>query len=198
MVKHFILSGASLRMMMDLALAISKHRDHMDMDRFWLILHTLNYGALINALLWAMIQYCGFGLDDFPGISDCDNDCIALILDDLEKGGWLGKNAEDARKAGWYEYNRQLLLKKKSNLQYRLHMLNWNHSFRLTTLFPGKKRLSRNYPWVLKVPFLIPFAWIHRIVFRGSALLRSGTWTKAILADQDKLNDESKARVEML
>lgn len=194
MVKHFILSGASLRMMMDLALAISRHREHMDMERFWLILRTLNYDLLIHTILWAMIQYCGFEPEDFPGISRRDSNCVKLILDDLEQGGWLGKNAEDLRSAGWHEYNRQLLLKQKSKLQYQLYMLNWKHSFRLTTLFPGKKRLAQHYPWVLKTPVLIPFAWLHRIVFRGFALLRSGSWTKAIPNGQNPLSDESKAR----
>lgn len=197
LVKHFILSGMSLRMMMDVALAITKHRESVDMERFWLTLHSLHYDTLINTILWALIRYCGFAPEDFPGIGKCDHDRIQLILDDLEKGGWLGKNAEEARKAGWYEYNRQLLLKKKGNMQYRLYMLNWKHCFRLSTLLPGKKRLSRNYPWVLKYPLLIPFAWIHRVLFRGFALLRGGAWTKAILCDNDKISDESKARIAM-
>lgn len=197
MVKHFILCGMSLRMMMDVALAIAKHREQVDMERFWSTLRSVQYDKLMNAILWAMVRYCGFAAEDFSGLGQRDDGQIALILDDLEKGGWLGKNAMAARKAGWHEYNRRILMKNKSKMQYRFYMLNWKHSFKLSTVFPGRKRLSYHYPCVIKYPFLIPFVWIHRIVFRGFALLHGKTWTESIVHDENEISSESKARVAM-
>lgn len=195
MVKHFILSGNSLRMMMDVALSIAGHRESVDLERFWRTIDALHYGTLIRNVLWSMVQYCGFSAEDFPGIGRFDSECVRLLLNDLETGGWLGRNEAEEREAGWHAYNRQLLRKQKNDWQYRLYMLNWGHSFHLSTLFPGKTQLARNYPVVLKCPVLIPFAWIHRIIFRGIPLLFSGAWTKPIIQDKDPLNTVSKARL---
>lgn len=195
MVKHFILSGNSLRMMMDLALALAGQRDGIDTQRFWNTMDSLHYGTLIRSVLWAMILYCGFSPEEFSGIGECDTENVRLILEDLEQGGWLGKNKAEEREAGWHEYNRHLLLKKeKSEWRYRLYMLNWGHSFRLSTLFPGKNRLARDYPLIEKYPCLIPFVWLHRIAFRGGRLLLRGAWTKLIAHEQD---ETGKKRFEM-
>lgn len=195
MVKHFILSGNSLRMMMDVALALKSAKNPVDMERFWSTMDALHYGTLLRNILWGMVLYCGFSQNDFPGIGSCDKAAVRQLLDDLESGGWIGRNEQKVREESWQEYNRQLLLKQKSKLQYGLYILNWNHSFRLRTIFPGKKRLSRDYPVVLKYPFLIPAVWLHRILFKGTALLRSGGWTRGLISSGDKLCDESRARV---
>lgn len=129
--------------------------------------------------------------------SDHQRKAVQLVLDDLEKGGWLGKNEEEARKTGWYEYNRQLLLKQKKQAGYQMYMLNWLYFSQPSLLFPGKKHLSRNYPFVLKYPLLIPFAWIHRIIFRGFAFLRRKTWQKFIVRNEDDITEEGKARFAM-
>lgn len=156
---------------------------------------SLHYGTLIRSVLWAMILYCGFSPEEFSGIGECDTENVRLILEDLEQGGWLGKNKAEEREAGWHEYNRHLLLKKeKSEWRYRLYMLNWGHSFRLSTLFPGKNRLARDYPLIEKYPCLIPFVWLHRIAFRGGRLLLRGAWTKLIAHEQD---ETGKKRFEM-
>lgn len=195
LVKHFILSGSSLRMIMDLALSLAGQPGTVDLQRFWDTMDALHYGALIRSTLWAMVRYCGFAPEEFPGIGKCDDECVQLLLNDLEAGGWLGRKELAAREDGWHEYNRQRMLKKKSPLQYRLYMLNWGHSLNLRTLFPTKERLAQNYPLVQKYPALIPFAWLHRIIFRGSALLLSRSWTKPIVHDPDTASPESKARL---
>lgn len=197
MIKHFILCGMSLRMMLDVSLHIVKHKDVLDMDRLRKVLNVLNYDCLMNAVLWAMIRYCGFNAEDFSGIGSFDGQCVEMILSDLEKGGWMGKNNEAARKESWYEYNRQIIIKKKSKWQYRLYMIQWQHSFKLSTVFPGKKRLSLHYPYVLKYPWLIPFAWIHRLIFRGFALLKNKALTSRIIFDEEAINSESKERIAM-
>lgn len=195
MVKHFIISGNSLRMMMDVAVSLSAARDSVDMKRFWQTMDMLHYGDLLRSVLWCMVCYCGFAAEEFPGIDDCDAECVHLLLNDLETGGWLGRKEAEARESGWHEYNRQMLLKKKSNWQYRLYMMNWGHSFRIRTLFPPKKRLARDYPLILKYPVLLPLAWLHRILFRGIPLLFNGSWTKPIARKGTELSQVSRERL---
>ena len=197
MVKHFILSGMSLRMMMDVALFFQKYKDSIDTERFWSTLRGFKYDRLLTVILWAMIHHCGFVPEDFPGIGPDDPEQVDMVLNDLEAGGWLGKNNRQARTASFDEYNRRLLMKDKNKIQYFFFILNWQHSFKLSTLFPGKKRLARHYPYVLKYPVLIPFAWIHRIIFRGLRLLKPKALTKKMVLDSDKINSESKKRIDM-
>lgn len=195
MVKHFILSGNSLRMMTDVALALADTRERVDTVRFWQTMKALHYDTLLRSVLWAMILYCGFAPEDFPGLGECDGECVRLLLDDLEMGGWLGKNGEQAREDSWHEYNRQLLIRQKSTLSYRLYMLNWAHSFRLRTLFPERARLARDYPAVKRHAALLPFAWLHRLIFRGLPLLFGKAWTKPIVREGDAFSAESQARL---
>lgn len=195
--KHFVLSGLSLQMMTDVALAIVRHRDALDMARFWSTMEAMRFSTLLNTVLWILILYCGFTPEQFPGLGICNRPLTELIVQDLEHGGWLGKQEEDGRKSGWYEYNRTLLMKSKSRLQYRLYMLNWQHSLRFRTVFPGKERLAEHYPCVLAHPTLIPFAWLHRILFRGFALLRDKSWETPIIHHPDEISAEGKARIAM-
>lgn len=197
MIKHFISCGMSLRMMMDVALQIVKHRAELDMDRFWLVVDTLNYRELVNSILWAMVRCCDFHSGDFPGIGSCQTDHVTGILEDVETGGWLGMNDAAARRQSGYVYNRHLMLKQRSKWQYWLYMLQWQHSFKLSTLFPGKKRLAQDYPWVLKRPWLIPAAWVHRIIFKGSAALRKEKLTSRIILDENDVNRESAKRLDL-
>lgn len=197
MVKHFIESGMSLRMLLDVALFFSKHREKIDQERFWSALKTLNYERLVSAVFWSMIRYAGFQPEDFPGLGDENSAQTELILADLEEGGWLGRKEYSKRKNSWHEYNRQILRKEKSELHYRLYMLQWQHSFKLSTLFPSKKRLAPHYPYVEKYPVLIPYAWLHRLLFRGFALLKSHNLKEPIVFDENEISAVAKQRIAM-
>lgn len=197
MVKHFIESGMSLRMILDVALFFSKHRRNVNQERFWSVLKILNYDRLVSSILWILIRYCNFKQEEFPGLGEKNTSQENLILSDLESGGWLGMKAYEERKKGWYEYNHQLLLKEKSEWSYRVYMLQWQHSFKLRTLFPEKKRLVQNYPCVEKYPILIVYAWIHRLLFRGTALWKSKALKRPIVFDEDDISGVAKQRVDM-
>lgn len=57
MVKHFIISGMSLGMMLDTALFFRKHSAQIDTERIWKTLDALNYRILVSAVLQAFIEY---------------------------------------------------------------------------------------------------------------------------------------------
>lgn len=197
MIKHFILAGMCLRMMMDTALFFAAHKDDVDIDRVWTVLHDLKFDRLLTGILWSMIHYCGFMPEDFPGIGPEMPEQVEMLLTDLETGGFLGHSDAEARLDSRSEFSRRLLTKKKSKLGYWLYMIQWQHSFKISTLFPGRKRLARQYPYLEKHPWLLPVAWIHRLIFRGGALLKGNKLTKQIVFDENKISDESKARVEL-
>ena len=197
MIKHFILSGLTLQMMLDVTLYFTKYASVIDSVRFWNTMNGLHYGKLMNGILWAMIQFCGFSVDDFPGIDSEAPEQIDAILSDLEEGGWMGTSDRKTREEGWYEYNHQKLVRERSKMQYLLYMLRWKWAQYMNALFPTVDELAKRYPYVHKNAFLIPFAWTHRLIFRGIRTLRKGVLTQYIVTDESKLNAQGKNRVEL-
>lgn len=197
LIKHFILTGMSLRMMLDVALFFSHHAERIDSARFWKTMESLKYGTIAQSILWAMVCYCGIDQTSLPGLcGDCP-ESVEMILDDLESGGWLGKIDEKAREEGWYEYNRQLLMKNRSKAQYLLFMLRWKIGAYLKALFPSRKTLAIRYPCVQKSALLIPLVWLHRLIFRGSRAVKKGALTTYIITDEKKIGTSAQERVQM-
>ena len=196
MIKHFIYSGMCVRMMTDVALTIANGKD-LDIERFWAAMSSLKYETLTNAILWATIKYCGFPSDRFPGIGDCNESHTQLILDDLEAGGFLGEKAEAERKPALFEYNRQIILSKRSKAQYPIYMLKWLNVFRLKALFPEREYLSKKYPCVQRYPFLVPFVWIYRIFFVGIPNFFHKVIGKKDIQKTDDIIKKAKERVDM-
>ena len=197
MIKHFIISGLTVQMMMDVALYFQKYKSEIDVTRFWNTINSLHYDKLLNVILWAMVQYCGFSRSDLPGICDQAPDGVDEILSDLEEGGWMGWKDKSAREEGWQEYNRQVLMRNKSKLQYLQYMFRWKSSIYWQALFPARDVLAKKYPYVKKSALLIPAAWVHRIIFRGSKAVKNGALISYIVTDEQKVSAAGKKRVQM-
>lgn len=197
LIKHFILTGMSLRMMLDVALFFSRHAERIDSARFWKTMESLKYGTIAQSILWAMVCYCGIDQTSLPGLcGDCP-ESVEMILDDLESGGWLGEMDKKAREEGWYEYNRQRLTKSRGKARYWLYMILWKKDIYIKALFPSRETLAIRYPCVRKHAALIPFIWLHRLVFRGSQALKNGALTSYIVTDEKRVAASGQKRVQM-
>lgn len=164
MIKHFILGGLTLRMMLDLALFFSRYRDSIDSARYWSIMEKLRYSGLVNCVLWNMITYGGFDVEDFPGAVSSIPEEIELILSDLLQGGYMGTKEKEERHKSGMEYNHQMLLKEKSQWQYALFMIHWKVKSGLNAMFPSVAKLRRKYPCVERSLLLIPLVWIYHVI----------------------------------
>ena len=111
-----------------------------------------------------------------------------MILDDLENGGWLGKIDKNVREEGWYEYNRQVLITCGGKTHYWRYMLLWKMKMHIKSLFPSRETLEKQYPHVEKSAYLIPFVWLHRLVYRGSRAIRNGTLTSYIVTNEKNIS----------
>ncbi len=197
LIKHFILSGMSLRMMLDAALFFARNAEKIDCARFWQTMEGLKYGAIAQSILWAMVRYCGIDQTSLPGLcGDCP-ESVEMILDDLESGGWLGEMDKKAREEGWYEYNRQRLTKSRGKARYWLYMILWKKDIYIKALFPSRETLAIRYPCVRKHAALIPFVWLYRLVFRGSQALKNGALTSYIVTDEKRVAASGQKRVQM-
>lgn len=70
LIKHFIMTGMSLRMMLDVALFFSHHAGRIDSARFWKTMESLKYGTIAQSILWAMVRYCGIDATSIPGLCE--------------------------------------------------------------------------------------------------------------------------------
>ena len=197
MIKHFIISGMSLRMMLDVALFMKNHSQEVNVERFWDTMRNLKYEKCVNTILWAMVQYAGFRTEDFPGIDAISPDGIDEVIADLEIGGNMGMNDKTNREDGWNAYNRELLLKNKSQIAYKLYMVKWQSSNYIKALFPSRIDLAKRYPYVMEKPWLIPYAWTHRLLFRGLRTIHKGNLISHTVADEKQLTTTGKERLEM-
>ena len=197
LIKHFIMTGMSLRMMLDVALFFSHHAERIDSARFWKTMESLKYGTIAQSILWAMVRYCGIDATSIPGLCAACPKQVGMILDDLENGGWLGKIDEKAREEGWYEYNRQRLIENGGKAYYWRYMIWWKMGMYINALFPSRKKLEEQYPRVKKNAFWIPFVWLHRLVFLGGCAVKSGALTTYLVTDAKGIADLGQKRVEM-
>ena len=195
MIKHFILCGMSLRMMADTAAFMQSKKDSLDFIRIRSVMQALKYEGFLDSVLWVAVEYFGFSAEDFPGIGAFEPQNVELILSDVEKGGWLGKNDYIARKESWQEYSRRIFAKKKGDFHYRAYMLKWQIGLSMKTIFPPKERLVRDYPVLNRFSCLIPFVWIHRLIFKS--IPRYMKAKEKIVFNEQLISDESKERVRM-
>ena len=196
MIKHFIEGGLSVRMMLDLALRYAKSEDTVDTDRYWTILKQLRYDELVSSVLWIMIKYGGFSETEFAGIVEYKPQYVDLLLEDLALGGYMGVK-ESFRYESGMEYNHQLLLKRKSPLQYKMYMLGWKMRSGLKYMFPSVKFMRKQYTVLNKAPWLLPFAWVYQMISFPIVKIQNGVLKRDILRNEFDLNDVSKRRVEM-
>ena len=197
MVKHFILEGLTLRMMLDIALYFERHKQEIDAGRYWSILEKLHYDGLVSGILWNMIRSGGFQLEDFPGLPGEQLEQMTLILHDLQLGGYLGVKQKNERLESGMEYNRLLLRKHQSAWQYWLHMLGWKIKSGTKYMFPGVKMVHKLYPITTRTPVLIPFLWLWQIVSFPIKKIRSGVLKRDVRSARSVISAVAKERVVM-
>lgn len=192
--KHFIFSGMSLRQILDVAMFYEKNRDAIETERFWNVMEKLRLKQLSGCILWAAVKYLGFSTDDFPGINLAPPMAMGAVLDDLEKGGWLGHNERHAREDGWVEYTRQIMLKERSQASYERYMLRRRFSGIWRRIFPSRASLAEHFPEAGKNVLYVPWAWL-RVSFGKLRRLLGGSATRHIVADGDELSTTGRERL---
>ena len=197
MVKHFILGGMTLRMMLDIVLLFARNRERIDAARFWSTMERLHYAKLVNCVLWAMILYGGFQAADFPGCAAEAPEQIALMLSDMLQGGYMGVRETDVRYASGMEYNRFVLLKSKSAAEYRLYMLRYKVRSAAKHMFPTGKMLREMYPHACRHAAVLPFLFVYQMFAYPIKKVRSGALRRDIRSGSDALEQETQARLDM-
>lgn len=148
--KHFVYSGIGLRQFCDIGLWARAYHDQID----WQRLHDQCAGvhAATFAAAAFRIARTYLGIDfDLPGLWDGDVDVEPLLHDTL-CGGVYGSNS----------YTR--LHSSTVTLNAVKASRTGGKSSVLRTVFPKRAYLERRYPYLKKRPYLLPVAWVQRIV----------------------------------
>lgn len=194
--EHFISGGMGLRMMLDIALFFVRHREEIDAARYWRVLDALRLGTLVRCCLWAMIDTGCFARGDFPGLAGERPPGVEALLFDLEQGGHMGiRGSERADSA--YEYNRQVFMRTRSPMEYRLYMLRQKIRDAEKQMFPDREHLLQYDPSLVRKKWRIPFARVHRMIAYPLGKLRAGALRRQLCTDAKSLPEEARRRVEM-
>lgn len=195
MVKHFVESGLSIRMMLDTALHFSRFQQEIEVQRFWHTMHALKCDGCVSAILWIMIRYGGFQMTDFPGIGEAVPESMDGILCDLEMGGYMGAKAMQERHESGMEYYRRMILGNRSSVQYGCYMLSWKVRSGSRNMFPSYRRLKAMYPCIEHNLCIVPAAWLFQMVRYPVSKIRAGVLRRDIRNEHSAISSESEQRV---
>ncbi len=152
--KHFVRSGIGVRQFCDIGLWAREYHDEID----WQLLH--DQCASVHAATFATAAFCiasdYLGIDfDLPVPWDASIDVEPLLHDTL-CGGVYGSN----------DYTR--LHSSTVTLNAVKASRTGEKSSVLSTVFPKREYLERRYPYLKKRPYMLPVAWVQRIVHYAS------------------------------
>ena len=197
MIKHFIGSGLTIRMLLDTALYFSNNRETIDTQRFWYVLERLKYTGIVNGIFSLLVHHGGFSASEFPGMSETNPEAIEAIIEDLLMGGYMGSKETHDRHTAAMIYNRKLALKQKSKMQYLSYMVLWKIKSATTYMFPSKELLIRLYPIVKQYPVLTPVLRTYQFVAFPIRKLMSGIVQQEIRTEKTAGAESADRRLEL-
>ena len=148
--KHFVYSGIGLRQFCDIGLWAQAYHDQIDWQRLHDQCASVHAATFAAAAFRIARTYLGIDFD-LPAPWNNDVDAEPLLHDAL-CGGVYGSNS----------YTR--LHSSTVTLNAVKASRTGGKSSVLRTVFPKREYLERRYPYLKKRPYLLPVAWVQRIV----------------------------------
>lgn len=152
MTNHFGKGGFGLRQLSDFALLLKKAGNTLDWDKFLEKANAYGIGNFVEALLVICNSYFNI---EIP-LSIIEKNIVnekhieKLMETILEAGVFGGKNLNSS-------INRSLAMDS-------LYKKGDTSKFSLRYIFPSRARMSSSYGYAKKYGFLLPVAWVHRLV----------------------------------
>ena len=162
--KHFVRSGIGLRQFCDIGLWAREYHDEIDWQRLHDQCESVHAATFAAAAFRIARDYLGIDFD-LPMPWDASIDVEPLLHDTL-CGGVYGSNDLTRLHSSTVTLNAVKASRtgEKSSV--------------LSTVFPKREYLERNYPYLKKRPYLLPVAWVQRIAHYASEK-RSGAGSSA-------------------
>ena len=152
--KHFVRSGIGLRQFCDIGLWAREYHDEIDWQRLHDQCASVHAATFTAAAFHIAKDYLGIDFD-LPAPWDVSVDVEPLLHDTL-CGGVYGSNDYTRLHSSTVTLNavKASRVGEKSSV--------------LSTVFPKREYLERNYPYLKKYPYMLPVAWVQRIAHYAS------------------------------
>lgn len=196
MMKHFIVDGLSLRMILDVGVLLRAHMDILDHERVAAVLDECKYTRAMQGLMSVLHNFCGFSFGGCPwlgGMLPAEDEAVRMVLHDMEYGGVRGfKEDRRERLDGMRVYNAALKKKQMGPVRFWFYLRVQKLCTLLRIAFPSMEIMKRKYACVRKAPALYPAAWVHRAFSRGIYYKRiHNDWMRnaQVLLDEDSVRE---------
>ena len=152
--KHFLSCGIGIRLVSDIVLYSMTYIEKIDwgtVTERCREIHAYEFAAALYKIgeKYLFPERFPEGLSAVWGTDGVNEEAL---LQDVLKGGVLGASSEDRL------HSANLTLGAVENAKSGKRM-----SAFYRTLFPSAESLRGRYPWLRKLPFLLPAAWLHRL-----------------------------------
>lgn len=155
LIKHFLQEGIILRQLLDLLLYMNYYITDIDWNKYYELWEKLGFLPFIKAIQGIGNKYFSFDL------GNCEfNQLSEKILTEIENSSMLQMNSNE-RKVFIDTY---LKLHNDMSKKDYIHLTRMNRYSLKERLFPDRISMQkRGYSYLKQKPYLICFAWLHRI-----------------------------------
>lgn len=175
-IKHFSLEGVGMKYLADITLYVDAYGKYIDYQRMWKRLEQLDYAKFTHYLFAICIEFLGMDKAILEGRNMPMGNEFYEFMIDLFNGGVMYEDKSDS----WQILGMMTpyFTGEKSGSKGKVGR-------KLAVIFPRVKDIQEYYPYLKKYPFLLPVAWVQKVVkyFRNYRT-RSKQWYSA----SEKLN----------
>lgn len=187
--KHFLHSGFGIRQVCDIIMFAMHYGEHIEWNRIMRNCKAINAEYFAASLFKIGRKYLGFNPDKACWTEEWNNLDVdeTDMLKDLLDGGIYG-DSDMSRK---HSSNITLDAVKSQYIGRK------SKNSVTAALFPSRDSMEDKYPYLKKHPYLLPVAWISRIVkYAGERPMRKGNNAAASLKiGHDRVNLMKKYRI---
>lgn len=153
--RHFFTGGFGLRQVLDVLLFFEYYQDKIDFEYIENKLTETNTKLLFNDMIHIGNEYLNFSLPTFQA-SDSYDDLLSVLLNIIKEKNTQAYNTALPMIFGLIS---DRFSGKKVSKKGRKSILLW-----INTIFPSYNSMKGRFPEINKKPWLLPYAWIKRII----------------------------------
>ena len=151
--KHFLHSGFGVRQACDMLYFTKKYHSQFDWDDLRKTMSAYHMETFVMNVLDIGVSYLGFTWEELGLTKPTDLGIDSTpLLDDMLDGGIFGQN--DMNRVHSANITLNAVEQESANAASGI----------LASLFPEKEYIRSNYSYARKIPFLLPIAYVHRIL----------------------------------
>jgi len=149
--KHLDSSGVGLRSILDLGIYLNSHQDDINKVQLLNYLKKASMETFFTQMVYLNIRYFDFkNLEAFLYTDLLNDQAYDNIIEFFSKSGIHGKGTS------YNHYSMRLTIRDKNNIS-KLRLF-------ISILFPTYKSMASIFPVLRKIPLLLPFLWIYRLL----------------------------------